>query len=48
MEEKVDSSFDTILIDVLIVMILLEDRVETICNDRLGSELFDEIRLIRL
>ena len=47
-EEEVDCSFETVIIDILIVVVLLEHRIKAICNDRLRSEFLDEIRLVWL
>ena len=47
-EEESNCLLETALVDELVVLILLENSVEAICNDGFRSLLFDEIRVERL
>ena len=48
MEEESNCLLETALVDELVILILLENSVEAICNDGFRSLLFDEIRIERL
>ena len=48
MEEEPNCLLEAVLVDELVVLVLLENGVEAICNDGLRSLLFNEIRVERL
>lgn len=48
MQEEPDSLLEAVLVDELVVLVLLENGVEAICNDGFRALLLDEIRVERL